>query len=849
MAEVTVKQLAEVVGIPVDRLLVQLGEAGLGERKADEVISDDDKLELLTHLRNSHGKKAAAGDEPKKITLRRKSVSELKQTGSQRGTSKKVNVEFRGKRTYAMRKDLAAEEAARLDEEKRTQDARLQQHADDAEKLRLAQQAAIDSAAAEEAERIEKEAEKQRLEAEEETRRALEEAAKQETEMPAPVPASDANKEAPASSDKKPKKRKDKDKGRGDDRDTRYGRKELHVASDHGAARRRGKKKVRGSQVSSRSGAEHGFAVPSAPIVRDVSIPETITVAELAQKMSVKAAEVIKTMMAMGSMVTINQVLDQETATVVVEEMGHNAKPLSENLAEEELVGEIIEEGDQVRRAPVVTIMGHVDHGKTSLLDYIRNTRVAAGESGGITQHMGAYHVNTDKGMVTFLDTPGHAAFTAMRARGAEVTDIVILIVAADDGVMPQTLEAIQHAKAAEVPMVVVVNKIDKPGADPERVKQELSQHEVIPEDWGGDVMFFNVSAKTGEGVDVLLDGLLLQAEVLELKASATGYARGTVVESSLDKGRGAVATILVRSGTLRKGDMVLAGQEFGRVRAMLDEAGRNVETAGPSVPVAVLGLSGVPNAGDDAVAVADERKAREVALYRQGKLRDVRIARQKAAKLADVFSQMGAAKVDLLNILLKADVQGSAEALLASLKNLSTDEVAVNIVASGVGGINESDINLALASNAIVIGFNVRADAAAKRLIEDSEIDLHYYSVIYDAIDEVKAALSGMLSPEIKEQFVGLAEVRDVFKSPKFGDIAGCLVLEGMVKRNNPIRVLRDNVVVYEGELESLRRFKDEANEVKAGVECGIGVKNYDNVKPGDQIEVFERIEVQRKL
>jgi len=840
MAEVTVKQLAEVVGIPVDRLLIQLGEAGLGERKADEVINDDDKLELLTHLRNSHGKKVAAGDEPKKITLRRKSVSELKQTGSQRGTSKKVSVEFRGKRTYAMRKDLAAEEAARLDEEKRTQDERLQQHAEDAEKLRQAQQAAVDAAAAEEAARKDKEAEEQRLAAEEEARRAAAEDAAKQAATPATAPV-----EAPAS-EKKPKKRKDKER---EDRDTRYGRKELHVASDRGA-RRRSKKKVRGAQAAPRSGGgEHGFALPSAPIVRDVSIPETITVAELAQKMSVKAAEVIKAMMTMGSMVTINQVLDQETATVVVEEMGHNAKPLSENLAEEELTTEAVEEGEQVRRAPVVTIMGHVDHGKTSLLDHIRDTRVAAGESGGITQHMGAYHVETDKGMVTFLDTPGHAAFTAMRARGAEVTDIVVLIVAADDGVMPQTLEAIQHAKAAEVPMVVVVNKIDKQGADPERVKQELSQHEVIPEDWGGDIMFFNVSAKTGEGVDELLDGLLLQAEVLELKASASGHARGTVIESSLDKGRGAVATILVRSGTLRKGDMVLVGQQFGRVRAMLDESGRSVETAGPSIPVAILGLSGVPNAGDDAVAVADERKAREVALYRQGKHRDVRIARQKAAKLADVFSQMGETKVNVLNILLKADVQGSVEALIESLTKLSTDEVAVKIIASGVGGINESDINLALASNAIVIGFNVRADAAARRLTEDSEIDLHYYSVIYDAIDEVKSALGGMLSPEIKEQIIGLAEVRDVFKSPKFGAIAGCLVLEGVVKRSNPIRVLRDNVVIYEGELESLRRFKDDANEVKAGVECGIGVKNYNDVKSGDQIEVFERIEVQRKL
>jgi translation initiation factor IF-2 len=845
MAEVTVKQLAEVVGIPVERLLTQLGEAGLGERNADETISDDDKLELLTFLRSSHGKDSSGGSEPKKITLRRKSVSELKQTGTQRGTSKMVNVEFRGKRTYAMRKDLAADEAARRDEENRLQQERLKAQDEEAEKLRQAQQAIIDAAAAEEAAKLEAAAQHKKA-AEDEAQRArdTEVALQPAPEDPSPAPASAAQAET-AAGDKKAKKRKEKER---EDRDTRYGRKELHVTAERGVRRR--KKKVRTVSTGQRSsGGQHGFELPSAPIIREVSIPETITVAELAQKMSIKAAELIKAMMTMGSMVTINQMLDQETASLVVEELGHTAKLMKENLAEEELISESADGAELVSRAPVVTIMGHVDHGKTSLLDYIRSTRVAAGEAGGITQHMGAYHVETDKGVVTFLDTPGHAAFTAMRARGAEVTDIVVLIVAADDGVKPQTVEAIQHARAAGVPMVVAVNKVDKPDADPERVKQELSQHEVIPEDWGGDVMFFNISAKTGEGIDGLLDGLLLQAEVLELKAPITGYARGTVIESSLDKGRGAVATILVQSGTLRKGDMMLVGQEYGRVRAMLDESGHQIEAAGPSIPVAILGLSGIPNAGDDAVAVANERKAREVALFRQGKHRDVRIARQKAANLSDVFSQMDQTKVNVLNILLKADVQGSAEALNQSLTRLSTEEVAVKIIASGVGGINESDINLALASNAIVIGFNVRADAAARRLTEDSGIDLHYYSVIYDAIDEVKAALSGMLSPEIREEIVGLAEVRDVFKSPKLGAIAGCLVIEGMVKRNNPIRVLRDNVVIYEGELESLRRFKDDVNEVKAGVECGIGVKNYNDVQPGDQIEVFERIEVQRKL
>jgi len=581
-----------------------------------------------------------------------------------------------------------------------------------------------------------------------------------------------------------------------------------------------------------------------------VVIPETITVAELAQKMSVKAAEVIKLMMNMGSMATINQVLDQDTAAIVVNELGHIPKLLQENDLEEELIVKAeVAEGEEVVRAPVVTIMGHVDHGKTSLLDYIRRTKVAAGEAGGITQHVGAYHVKTAKGMITFLDTPGHAAFTAMRARGAEVTDIVVLVVAADDGVKPQTIEAIQHAKAASVPIIVAINKIDKTDADPDRVKQELSKYEVLPEEWGGDAMFIMLSAKTGQGIDGLLEAILVQAEVMELKAIRDKPAKGAVIESSLDKGRGPVATLLIQNGTLKQGDIILAGQEYGRVRAMFDEHGGNIEAAGPSVPVVVLGLSGAPNAGDDVVVVADERKAREVALFRQGKYRDVQMARQKAAKLEDVFSQMDKEKANTLNLLVKADVQGSAEALTEALTGLSTDEVAVKIVASGVGGINESDVNLAVASNAVIIGFNVRADATARRLTTETGIDLKYYSVIYDVIDDVKQALTGMLSPEIKEQIIGLAEVRDVFKSPKFGAIAGCLVTEGVVRRNNPIRVLRDNVVIYQGELESLRRFKDDVNEVKAGTECGIGVKNYNDVRAGDQIEVYERVEVRRTL
>ena len=549
-------------------------------------------------------------------------------------------------------------------------------------------------------------------------------------------------------------------------------------------------------------------------------------------------------------MTTINQPLDQDTATLIVEEMGHIAKPVEAKTVETELEALQAQEvtGEKVVRPPVVTIMGHVDHGKTSLLDYIRRTRVADGEAGGITQHIGAYHVETPKGVISFLDTPGHAAFTAMRARGAQVTDIVVLVVAADDGVKPQTIEAIQHSKAGDVPLIIAINKIDKPEADPERVKTELSQQEVIPEDWGGETQFIPVSAKTGEGVDNLLDAISLQAELLELTAVADAPAQGIVIESSLDKGRGPVATVLVQQGTLRKGDTLISGQEFGRVRALFDESGKAVESAGPSMPVVVLGLSAVPNAGDDAIVINDERKAREIAEYREQKMREVKLARQQQARL-DIFSQMGEGKLDHLNIVLKADVQGSVEALRDALTKIATDEVAVKVVSSGVGGINETDANLAVASNAIMIGFNVRADAAARRIVDEHDVDLHYYSVIYDAIDQVKSAVSGMLSPEVTEEIIGMAEVRDVFRSPKLGAIAGCMVVDGVIKRSAPIRVLRDNVVIYEGELESLRRFKDDVNEVRAGTECGIGVKSYNDVKPGDQIEVFERVEKARTL
>ena len=596
--------------------------------------------------------------------------------------------------------------------------------------------------------------------------------------------------------------------------------------------------------------SKHGFEMPTAPVIHEVEIPENISVAELAQKMAIKGNEVVKVLFNMGAMVTINQVVDQDTAMLVVEELGHVAKAVdSAEVDEKLLAAESKIEGDAVARAPVVTIMGHVDHGKTSLLDYIRRSKVADGEAGGITQHIGAYSVSTDKGQVTFLDTPGHAAFTAMRARGAQATDIVVLVVAADDGVMPQTIEAIQHSKAAGVPLVVAVNKIDRENAEPERVKNELTQHEVIPEDWGGEQMFVNVSALTGEGVDALLDAILLQAEIMGLTAVAEGPAQGIVIESSLEKGRGAVATLLVQSGTLKQGDMIIAGEEYGRVRNMFDETGASIKEAGPSSPAVVLGLSKTPGSGDDFLVVKNERKAREVAEFRQNKTRESKLAQQQASKMEDMFSQMKDGEISSVPVIIKSDVHGSAEALRDALTKLSNDEVRVKVLGSSVGGITETDANLAAASNATIIGFNVRADAAARTAIKESGVDIRYYSIIYEAIDDVKAALTGLLAPEVREQIVGLAEVKEVFSSPKFGDIAGCIVSEGLVKRANPIRVLRENVVIYEGELESLRRFKDDVNEVRSGTECGIGVKNYSDVQVGDQIECFERVEIARTL
>lgn len=869
MAEVTVKQFADVVGVPIDRLKSQLADAGLHGKESDDVISDEEKAQLLSYLRKMHGKDNESA-EPSKVTLKRKTVSELK-VPSERGrgararpnkpaNAKTVSVEFRKKRTYVKRtpvneeEPIAAEEVA-AEPEKDEAQIQLDQEAAAREMEQAAELAAKREEeariAAEEAERraheeaevaaqaeVEQAAAAALRQAEEAARIAAEQAA-----LAAQAPPPTETPVMPPSENNDSKRGK---KSKSDEKSTRYGRKELHVANDKSGRRR---KKPSGRRVVASTTSKHAFEKPTAPVVRDVMVSDNQTVAELAQRMSVKAAEVIKVMMTLGTMATINQVLDQDTATIIVEEMGHRPNIFRENAIEEELLETTESEADMVPRAPVVTIMGHVDHGKTSLLDYIRDSRVAAGEAGGITQHIGAYRVNTGHGSIAFLDTPGHEAFTAMRARGAQVTDIVILVVAADDGVMPQTEEAIKHAKAGSVPMIVAVNKIDKEDAQPDRIKQDLANRDVIPEDWGGDTQFVNVSALTGEGVDTLLEAIGLQAELLELKAIPDGPAKGAVIESRLDKGRGPVATVLVQGGQLKQGDILLTGTEFGRVRAMVDARGEQVMAAGPSEPVEILGLSGTPNAGDEATVVEDERKAREIATFRQTKNRENKMARQQASKLENMFSQMQDGSVESLRVLLKADVQGSAEALVDSLTNLSTEEVRVEIVSSGVGGINGSDANLALASNAIVFGFNVRADASARKVIEEESLDLRYYSVIYDVIDDVKAALSGMLSPEIRESIIGIAEVKDVFRSSKLGAIAGCMVSTGMIKRSSPIRVLRDNVVVYEGELESLRRFKDDVNEVKSGTECGIGVKNYNDVQPGDQIEVYERTEVARTI
>ncbi|HKS32241.1 MAG TPA: translation initiation factor IF-2 [Enterobacteriaceae bacterium] len=906
MTDVTVKTLAAEIQTSVDRLVQQFADAGI-RKSAEDSVTAQEKQTLLAHLNREHG------SAPDKLTLQRKTRSTLSVQGTG-GKSKSVQIEVRKNRTFVKRdpqeaERLAAEEAQREAEEKarreaeetakREAEAKAKRDAEEkakrdaeekakretadtakreaAENSKLSNQHTDEVTRTAQAEKARRESEAQELKrkAEEEARRKLEEEARRVAEEARRMAEENAGVWAEQEKAKGEEDKSDyhvttsqhaRQAEDENDREVEGGRGRTRTATkaprpkkgnkhaESKADREEARAAVRGGKGGKQrkgSALQQGFQRPAQAVNRDVIIGETVTVAELANKMAVKGSQVIKAMMKLGAMATINQVIDQETAQLVAEEMGHKVILRRENELEEALMSDRDTgvEAQAESRAPVVTIMGHVDHGKTSLLDYIRSTKVASGEAGGITQHIGAYHVQTDNGMVTFLDTPGHAAFTSMRARGAQATDIVVLVVAADDGVMPQTIEAIQHAKAAQVPLVVAVNKIDKPEADMDRVKNELSQYGVMPEEWGGEAQFIPVSAKVGTGIDDLLNAILLQAEVLELKAIRQGMASGVVIESFLDKGRGPVASVLVREGTLNKGDIVLCGFEYGRVRAMRDELGREVTEAGPSIPVEILGMSGVPAAGDEVTVVRDEKKAREVALYRQGKFREVKLARQQKSKLENMFANMTEGEVHEVNVVLKADVQGSVEAISDSLLKLSTDEVKVKIIGSGVGGITETDATLAAASNAILVGFNVRADASARRVIESESLDLRYYSVIYNLIDEVKAAMSGMLSPELKQQIVGLAEVRDVFKSPKFGAIAGCMVTEGVVKRHNPIRVLRDNVVIYEGELESLRRFKDDVNEVRNGMECGIGVKNYNDVRTGDMIEVFEIIEIQRTI
>ena len=908
MADVTVKELADVVNTSVDRLLTQMKDAGLPQTGSDEAVSDEQKQTLLAFLKTSHGE---SGEAPKKITLKRKATTTLTAGGK-----KQVNVEVRKKRTYVKRdeSEVAAEKArleakaaaeqAAEEEAARAAEAAKERAAAEAEKAVVAKAEAPKAAPAKPAKpepKVKKEAPKapQMPKATVAAKPTARVVTKKVEEKPTATlkPKADAKPKATAkpkvkvtpTEDRRAKPSKPvakvrqkqpedevaqkraeaeavqarqedggRKRGKGaerrndDDRDRRF---VDGSEQNRGNRKGRGKVKLKGAARRQQNQAanannEHGFSKPTAPVIKEVELPEAITVGDLAQKMAVKAGEVIKELMKLGVMATINQTLDQDTATLVVEEMGHKvSKLISDNELEEAVTESVSYDGEQTTRAPVVTVMGHVDHGKTSLLDYIRKSRVVSGEAGGITQHIGAYHVDTDHGMVSFLDTPGHAAFTSMRARGAQSTDVVILVVAADDGVMPQTEEAVQHAKAAGVPIVVAINKMDKESADPDRVKNELAARDVIPEDWGGDVPFVPVSAHTGEGIDTLLEAVLLQAELLELKAHFDGPGQGVVVESRLDKGRGPVATLLVQNGMLKKGDIVLAGTYYGRARALLDENGKPTDEAGPSIPVEILGLGGTPDAGDVFMVVESEKKAREVAEHREAKLKEQIQQRQQKAKLDALFAGMSEGEQANLNIVLKTDVRGSLEAIAASLEKLATDEVKVTIVSSGVGGITETDATLAVASGAVMFGFNVRADNAAKKVVEANEVDMRYYSVIYDLLDDVKQAMSGLLAPELREEIVGVAEVRDVFNSPKFGQIAGCMVVDGTIYRNKKIRVLRENVVIYEGELESLRRFKDDVQDVRQGMECGIGVKNYQDVRPGDQIEVFDVREIARTL
>ena len=899
MSDNTVAKLAEVVGTPTDKLLKQMADAGLPQKSASDSVSDAEKATLLAHLKKAHGQDAEA--EPSRVTLKRKTNTTLKLGGGRGG--KTVAVEVRKKRTYVRRDtpESVEPEAPQVEEapvaavtevtpepivepvvekapepvieptpepvvEEKAPEPEPEQPAaepevkaekpkvqlkrteipmDDLDRLAAARRASRERR---EAEAVESELRKKKKADDEARAKAAAEAkaiadAQAKAAAPAAAPAPDSG-------------RADR-RGRGAGRDggnnnsgDRFAKKGRGGRGNGREERKPKGKKLRGGEAVAELQQANQFQAPTAPIVREVIISGPITPGEIAQQMAVKSGEVIKTLMKMGTMATINQAIDEDTAEIVIEEMGHISKRVAENAAEEAIVSEVqYDEAKAAHRAPVVTVMGHVDHGKTSLLDRIRETRVTAGEAGGITQHIGAYHVNTPNGMVTFIDTPGHAAFTAMRARGAQVTDIVILVVAADDGVMPQTEEAVQHARAGGVPIVVAVNKMDKEQADPDRVKNELAQRDVIPEEWGGDTQFVPVSAMTGMGIDDLLEAVLLQSELLELTAVADGPATGTVVESRLDKGRGPVATVLVQNGTLKKGDVVLAGDQVGKVRTLIDENGVQTASAGPSIPVEILGLAGTPDAGDNFLVVESERKAREVAEFRRNRAKEQEQRRQQAAKLDQMFANMGADEVQVLNIVLKTDVRGTLEALTAQLEKLSTEEVKVNVISSGVGGITGSDANLALSANAVILGFNVRADSASRKIIERENVDLRYYSVIYDIIDDVKSAMSGMLSPELREEIVGVAEVRDVFNSPKFGQVAGCMVVEGTVYRQKRIRVLRSDIVIYEGELESLRRFKDDVQEVRNNMECGIAVKAYNDVKPGDKIEVFDTKEFARTL
>ena len=854
MAQTSVAQFASELKVPPSVLLEQLRAAGVEKRVAEDSLTEQDKARLLEYLRKSHG-----SIEPKnKITLTRKQTSEIKKSDSM-GKARTIQVEVRKKRVFVKRDPselAAAAAAAEMPAPAPAQPATPPAApGPDARELELR---------AEEQRRQQQLSEIQAAELREKQERERREAEQKQAERTAPAPAAtaagaaaaatDGTLHAPKAGEPKADKKAKKVKQTTILRDDSVRRRTIKTRGDLGGGvagwHGRGGGRHRGGNAP--AAGETTFAAPTEPVVRDIAVPETITVGELAHRMSVKAVEVIKVLMKLGSMATINQVLDQETAMIVVQEMGHTAKAAKLEDPEAFLMDDAGGTATEaVARPPVVTVMGHVDHGKTSLLDYIRTTKVAAGEAGGITQHIGAYHVETPRGVITFLDTPGHEAFTAMRARGAKVTDIVVLVVAADDGAMPQTIEAIAHAKAAGVPLVVAINKIDKHEANPERVKQDLLQHGVVPEDLGGESPVVPVSAKTGAGIDALLEQILLQAEVLELKAPVDAPAKGVVIEARLDKGRGPVATLLVQAGTLKRGDVVVAGAVYGRVRAMLDENGKPVQSAGPSIPVEIQGLSDVPRAGEEVVVLADEKKAREVALFRQGKYREVKLSKQQATKLENMFAQMseGGSVSKTLALLIKADVQGSQEALAHALTRLSTDEVKVAVVHAGVGGITESDVNLAMASRAVIIGFNARADATARKLIESAGVDVRYYNVIYDAVEEIKAALSGMLTPERKESVIGMVEVRQVFRISKVGTVAGCYVQEGLVKRGAQVRVLRDNVVIHTGDIDTLKRFKDDVREVKAGFECGMSLKNFQDLKEGDQFEVFEVLEVARTL